>query len=448
MSSKLDRLMAGGPRRVGTEVLKNVRVGKAPPVVTRVEMMVDGADATCLAELPVRKQEWLWQGRVPLGHLTVLVGPRGAGKSYLAADLAARVTRGASWPDRPETAQPAGSVLWITGEDDPAKIVTPRLRASGADLRKVHAIDFRKAKAIDGGPYPLTDSVQFRDAASCITDLRLVIIDGFAATLGDTNDRRTDALASLLWDLADFADSEQVAIVVINANDKLSTGKTARNAMDVLPFLEAFARSVWAMEPDPGDPARMLWLPARLNLAADPGGLGFKIEPGTARVVWDQEPVALRANGTRPPSRSASGAARAATWLRGYLGGGARSADQILREGILAGHSRRSLYAAKAELGAGSTKETDRVNGPWSWSLPVVAEEPPPARPEVAKQGSRPEDSNIPAAARSTENRGSAGAEHRGGPGPRVIRASELVPEAALNEHSKQQTLVRPNFSG
>ncbi len=43
----------------------------------------------------VKEVAWLWQGRIPLGAITLLDGDPGLGKSLLTLDLAARVT---SWP--------------------------------------------------------------------------------------------------------------------------------------------------------------------------------------------------------------------------------------------------------------------------------------------------------------------------------------------------------------
>jgi hypothetical protein len=42
---------------------------------------------------------WLWPGRIPLGRVTLLVSDPGLGKS-LTLDIAARVSRGAPWPDQ------------------------------------------------------------------------------------------------------------------------------------------------------------------------------------------------------------------------------------------------------------------------------------------------------------------------------------------------------------
>ena len=61
-------------------------------------------------EMPV---QWLWPGRIVMENLTLLVGEPGAGKSALAIDIAARVTRGAAWPDGTPGGEP-GSVLMIS----------------------------------------------------------------------------------------------------------------------------------------------------------------------------------------------------------------------------------------------------------------------------------------------------------------------------------------------
>lgn len=42
--------------------------------------------------------EWLWDGKIPLGEITVIAGLTGVGKSFLAADLCARATAGISFP--------------------------------------------------------------------------------------------------------------------------------------------------------------------------------------------------------------------------------------------------------------------------------------------------------------------------------------------------------------
>ena len=87
--------------------------------------------------------EWLWPGRIPLGELTVIEGSPGAGKSFLALDLAARVSRGAPFPQSlsldpqaPGSAGPA-KVLLVTMQDN-IDTVSRRLSDLGADPKNIY----------------------------------------------------------------------------------------------------------------------------------------------------------------------------------------------------------------------------------------------------------------------------------------------------------------------
>ncbi|RPI83297.1 MAG: hypothetical protein EHM42_08555, partial [Planctomycetaceae bacterium] len=62
------------------------------------------AEPPSAAPLPQEKYPapaWLWPRRIPARALTLLAGGVGSGKSFLACDLAARISRGAPWPNSP-----------------------------------------------------------------------------------------------------------------------------------------------------------------------------------------------------------------------------------------------------------------------------------------------------------------------------------------------------------
>ena len=62
--------------------------------------------------------EWAWQSYIPIGHLTMLVGPQGVGKSYLAANLIAVLTGSVpKWPDGQEYIGDTGPVLLVETEE-------------------------------------------------------------------------------------------------------------------------------------------------------------------------------------------------------------------------------------------------------------------------------------------------------------------------------------------
>src|SRR5260370_10630029 len=78
--------------------------------------------------------EWLWPGYVPIGKLTLIEGESASGKSFVAADIAARVSRGQPWPGRVQGPQPAGDVIVVSFEDSREDTLAPRLRQAGADF--------------------------------------------------------------------------------------------------------------------------------------------------------------------------------------------------------------------------------------------------------------------------------------------------------------------------
>lgn len=96
---------------------------------------------TSLAEIESQPVNWLWEGRIPRGKMTVLDGEPGSGKSLLALDLAARVSRGAAMPlSRIKPSGPANVVLY-NDDDSLADTVRPRLEAAGADLTRIRSVD-------------------------------------------------------------------------------------------------------------------------------------------------------------------------------------------------------------------------------------------------------------------------------------------------------------------
>jgi putative DNA primase/helicase len=80
--------------------------------------------------------QWLWPGYLPRGAVVVLDGDPGTGKSVLAADLAARLTRGGSWPDGTPVSKPGNAILYAA-EDLRDSVVWPRLKAAGGDVSRI-----------------------------------------------------------------------------------------------------------------------------------------------------------------------------------------------------------------------------------------------------------------------------------------------------------------------
>jgi AAA domain len=86
-------------------------------------------------EVKAEATRWLWDGRIPLGTATLLVGREKLGKSTLSTELAARLSRG----ELPGDLQ-AAAALVVSYEDSASRTIKPRLMAANADLSRVHRV--------------------------------------------------------------------------------------------------------------------------------------------------------------------------------------------------------------------------------------------------------------------------------------------------------------------
>lgn len=94
---------------------------------------------TLLSSVTPEAVEWLWQGHVPLGELTIIDGDPGTNKSSVTLDLAARVSTGREMPDGSPGMR--GGVVLIQAEDSLTKTVPLRAKAAGADLSRIAVIE-------------------------------------------------------------------------------------------------------------------------------------------------------------------------------------------------------------------------------------------------------------------------------------------------------------------
>lgn len=321
---------------------------------------------------------WLWPGRIPLGKLTLLAGDPGLGKSLVSLDLAARVSRGMPWPDLPLVEQPIGEVLLFSAEDDVGDTISHRLDHAGADDTKIVAIEgVQVSGSIGDQPKRMYFSLehhlpQLEQALAEWPNVRLVVVDPISAYCGQTDSHNNAEVRALLAPLAELAGRHRTAILAVTHLSKSSGTKALYRAMGSLAFAAA-SRAVWAIVKDPDDPARRLFLPAKLNLAVDPDGLAYRIVEG--KVAWENEPVKMHADDAfraemEGPSKPERHTQRddAEDWLRAYLADGAKPSKQIIDDAKENGISERTLRRAFQELGGRPRKDGEA--GCWRWGLP------------------------------------------------------------------------------
>ena len=379
---------------------------------------VAGPDLVCAADVAPVAVRWLWPGRVPLGKVTLVVGDPGCGKSLLALDIAARVTRGLPWPDQAapsqeplvsregaaaeggaletreakrETPCPVGSVVLLSAEDDLADTIRPRFDAAGGEAGRL--VELRSARRGQGrrGFSLASDLDALRQAIEETGEVRLIILDPLTAYLGGMAGHGNAQVRALLAPLAELAEEANAAVVAVTHLNKNARVSLIYRAMGSLGFVAA-SRAVWAVLPDREEPGRMLLAPIKCNLAERPTALAFRIvrspgATGAPALAWEPEPVEFATGDERWTARVPRDAEwrAAAEWLREALARGAVSCEKVEELAREKGIPRYSLLRAKRHIGAVADRDASHYS--WVWRLPG-AEAPGPLT--VATDGAQP----------------------------------------------------------
>lgn len=188
---------------------------------------------------------YLVQPYLPRGMVSILGGVSAAGKTSLALDVCARLTRGAAFaPDDPP--QPPATVLYLTAENDPNKVLRPRAEAMGADLDRLY---FQ-----DGASYSMGDEEL---AALCrVYRPALLVFDPIQSYLGQgVQMNRAEQVRPLLDHLGALAKELDMAVLLISHMSKPGPGVCS--ALDRLLGSSDFrnaARSILIAGRDPEHP--------------------------------------------------------------------------------------------------------------------------------------------------------------------------------------------------
>src|SRR5579872_438102 len=184
---------------------------------------IDAARVTDLAAADSGgRQRWLWEGRIPLGALTVLDGDPGMGKSFITLDLATRVTCESKMPDG--TPGILGSVVLLCAEDDPATTVQRRLVAANAELDYIYILQYAHGwnpnippyGAEDTWPVRLPSDIKALRTAITHIKARLVVIDPLVAFLdASAGSGREQDMYDALNPLARLAKEKDVAMLLV-----------------------------------------------------------------------------------------------------------------------------------------------------------------------------------------------------------------------------------------
>jgi hypothetical protein len=347
------------------------RQATSAPPVTASAGGDDGPILVSLADVVPEAVEWLWPDRIARGKLTLIIGEPGEGKSFLTHDLAARTTRGGTWPDGTPT--PNGAVIILASEDGIADTVRPRVDRQQGDASRIHILRAVRTAGQET-PFNLESDLAMLEQALVTTGALVLIIDPLSSYLGSRDSYKDSEIRGILTPLAALAERHRVAVVGVLHLTKAAQKRLLLRAQGSVAFV-AQARTVLAVGQDPETPGRRLLVPIKNNLGPTAPALAFHISDDGLR--WDSTPVDGTAESLLAidePITRAAGRERdtASTFLRTILAEGPVASKQIEADAKANGIAQRTLWRAKDDLGILTERARAQDGRPsaWYWMLP------------------------------------------------------------------------------
>jgi RecA-family ATPase len=325
-----------------------------------MESPSDSVIARRIGAIPRRPLHWLWSGWLARGVLTLLDGDPGMGKSTLTAEWAARLSRGQplAVPVTGSTPNPT-TVMIVSAEDDPARVLRPRLEAAKADLQRVLIVD---------GIGPEELPVQLPEHLPALVELivkenvGLVIIDPLMAFLGRGVAASSDQqVRRALHRIKQAAEHTQCAFVIVRHLNKSSAMSALYRGGGSIGIIGA-CRVALVLGKDPvSDEGRVLAM-NKNNLARKPPSVRFHLEQsgGACVVAWDGEcdwtADEILGKMSEQQAEALSRVAECADYLQRLFGGETVMARDLDTAGRAGGFTEITIRRARKKMGARASK--------------------------------------------------------------------------------------------
>ena len=325
----------------------------------------DGLKVADLMKLRPQKIEWLWEGRIPRGCISLLEGDPGLGKTMLTISLASAVSTGSAFfPDVQPLGLPA-DVVFLSAEDAIETTILPRLKAAGADLSRVHPVS-GFGEGADERPVVLPDDLPLIEELVKAKNAALVVIDPLMAFLSGKYDAHKDAdIRRVLYSVKLMAENTGAAVLILRHLNKASNLQALYRGGGSIGIIGAArAGFVVARHPEQND-VRVI-APQKANLGREVDALLFRLvekevdvygKDGTKEVTgigcveWIGE-VDLTADEILAKAGAEESGKRetAKDYLQKALAGGPVLASNLLAGAKELGIAERTLKRAKEDL--------------------------------------------------------------------------------------------------
>lgn len=349
----------------------SVSVGGGGPALAGAEEIYEGKG---MDSVEVGKVDWLWNGYISRGSLTIVEGDPGLGKSFFMQMVGKAVVDGGRLPSDTSLGGRervgAGSVLYFSVEDDASTVIRPRL-VGCRNLKDFRVYDRTLTMDEDGLKHAEYLVEKFKPS--------LVVFDTINYFIGGIDMHRANEVAQQLEHFTRLAATYNIAVVALRHLTKSSAGnvKAAYRGQGSITF-SGTAREVLLVGVHPEDPSLRVVAVTKLNLAARPKAVGYRIsrgKGGEAVFEWSDELYDLSSDDI-VDVRSKGGAGRpadareeATKFIEEQLADGPMESDQLRRTAEARGIASATLLRAKKDLKIRSIRRENGGETRWFWGL-------------------------------------------------------------------------------
>jgi hypothetical protein len=294
-----------------------------------------------------KQAEFLLYPYLPRAALTIMDGDPGMGKSLVTAQIGANITCGKKFANGEKPRK--GRVLYLSPEDEPDRILRPRLEAHGADIAKIRFM--QNAFILDEVGIEILRRELVEHPAE------LAIIDPLTAFIPENvNTHQAHETRGFMRPLAMLARDLDMSILVVRHMRKAATDSAIQAGQGSMDFI-ASVRSGLVVMKHPVDPETRVFAQSKANYSRKGTSITFEVvgfdEGSVPKIQWNG-PIPQSADDLLQNQKQISAVERCAEAIKDLLAGDGMPARDALERLTKQGFSTRTITDAKALVGVKS----------------------------------------------------------------------------------------------
>ena len=322
--------------------------------------------------------EWVWDGWIPRGLLTVLGASQGSGKSFVATDFAYRIIHNQGFPNGAPIKHPGANVIYVDAEMVP-QILNERAKNYAMDRSKLFLMLAEPGEMIDLGKEYYQERLTEMTA---ILKPEMIIIDSLSS-IHSGGQNNVEDIRSLIGYMTRLAGWANCGLMLVHHIRKPAGGGARMMNVDLgmedlsgSGYITQQARVVLGLHVvqtgqkfDPNGPREFKMLKNSIGVYPEPLGFSFApLHPTGVMLKWDTHAPKIY----HEPNQ----ADVCKEWLQGLLKNCPEGlkARKVVESGQEFGFSRAMIFRVRKELG-GHIQNTDVPKSPenrWKWSDEVI----------------------------------------------------------------------------